>query len=454
MEHAVKLAAEFNKMYPDAREPAVCLAPGRINLIGEHIDYNGLPVLPMTIDRAITIAFAPRSDGMVQLRNVDPAFPPAQFRNSAEIEPSAPGSWDNYCKAAITGLNTHFDLSRFSGMDMLVTGTIPIASGLSSSSALVVACALACLGSMGKQLDKDISRLELASLLAEAEHYVGTKGGGMDHAIILLGEPHNALKIDFFPLRVEKIPLLKDHLVVACDSLTRVEKSGEARHRFNEGVVSCRLIRALVEKHAQKTFSDDLALERLGDLWHGNLCLTHAEVAALFEETFPKETYRIEEIGRALDMTPEEIQRRWLGDINPPAGGFKLRARARHQVTEYQRVEAARDALLAGDAGQFGALMNASHQSCARDFNVSSPKLDALVAIARESGAVGARLTGAGFGGCTVNLVPASSRRTFLERVETAYYQGYLGARAEDLPKDRTLIVQAGPGAGYPQSPA
>ena len=110
-----------------------------------------------------------------------------------------------------------------------------------------------------------------------------------------------------------------------------------------------------------------------------------------------------------------------------PAGGFPLAARLRHQITEYRRVEDARDALLVGDAAAFGKLMDASHASCAQDFEISGPELDALVDAARKSGALGARLTGAGFGGATVNLVPRDTCDTFVAGVTERYYRDYLG---------------------------
>lgn len=439
----------FQETYPDAGAPTVCQAPGRVNLIGEHLDYNGLPVLPMAIDRHVVIAFLPRSDCRVRMQNLDSAFPMLEFQNAAEISPSAPGSWDNYCKAALTGLNARFAPTQFVGMDMLVQGTIPIAAGLSSSSALVVACALAYLSCIGKLPGEALTRLELASLLADAERYVGTCGGGMDHAIILFGEPDTACKIDFFPLRTERLPLFADYVFVVCHTLVRVEKSAEARNRFNEGPASCALVRAMVEKMARQEFSEDLTLDRLGDLWYGDLCLTHEEVGALLARALPSRNLTIQDIAKTLAMTPDEISRRWLTDLKPPENGFPLWRRARHQLTEYQRVEAARDALLAGDALVFAELMNASHQSCACDYDISCAELDALVDAARQAGAVGSRLTGAGHGGCTVSLVPADRQDAFMEAIDNRYYKEYLGLQDDALPKDRMLVARAGSGAEY-----
>ncbi|MBI4559726.1 MAG: galactokinase [Candidatus Hydrogenedentes bacterium] len=444
------LLKAFAMAYPRASAPRVCRAPGRINLIGEHTDYNGLPVLPVTLDREIRIAFAGGSDSLVQLRAGDPGFPFCQFNNAASIPPSPPGSWGNYCKAAIHGLNEYFRVTTFPGMDAYVSGNIPIAAGLSSSSALVVAAGLAYLAILGIRLDEDLSRLELAQVLAEAEHYVGTRGGGMDQAILLLGEEGAACKIDFFPLRAEKVPLLTDYSFIVCHSLVRAEKTGDMMHRYNEGPLTCRLICALVERQVQTDFDSTVEIARLADLWHGHLCLTHEEVQSLFDRSLPTERMTLKQIAQRLNITTEEIRRRWLGDLKEPERGFHLRSRARHQLTEYQRVEAARDALQAGDADELGQLMNRSHESCATDYYVSCPELEALVAIAREAGALGARLTGAGFGGCTVNLVHNGLLEQFGAEVERKYYHAFMSRRQQtvELP-ERMLIARTSAGAGY-----
>jgi len=447
---AAVLKDRFREAFACADEPGVCRAPGRVNLIGEHTDYNGLPVLPVTIHQDIRVAFAPtRDDGRVQMRNLDPSFPDATFLNDSAIPPSPAGHWENYTKAAVTGLNRHFGVREFVGMDLLVGGTIPMSAGLSSSSALVVACALAYLRCLDKRLDHDISRIELAAVLAEAEHYVGTRGGGMDQAIILLGDERAACRIDFFPLRVEHVPLPQDHAIVVSNSLVKAEKTGETLHLYNAGPRLCQLICAMAAHQLCREYGESVELTRLGDLWFGNLCLTHAEVAELFDRTFPAASVTLKEAAGALGLSPTQVRDRWLGDLREPDGGFPLRARARHQLTEHQRVDAARDALLAEDAGSLGTLMNDSHESCACDYQISCPELDMLVKIAREAGAAGARLTGAGFGGCTVNLVPRDILDAFGREVHRCYYRDYLGNRPSPHPQGPMFVVQASPAAGY-----
>ncbi len=441
------LCKQFAEVFPGNPTPSVCRAPGRVNLIGEHTDYNGLPVLPIAIGEEIRIAFIPRSDHLIALDNVSPDFPAVDFENKSHIPPAQGGVWHNYCRAAIQGLNQALGVHSFPGMNLLLCSTLPMASGLSSSSALVVAFALAYLHRLGYVLERDISRLALAELLAEAEHYVGTRGGGMDQAAILNGEMGHACKIDFFPLRVECAPLPSDCVIMVCDSMVKVKKSGDALVRYNAGPLACALACALVEKQVQEEYSDEITLTRLGDLWFGPLCLTFSEVRTLFEAAVPEEHVSLGWITKRLQLSEAEVRERWLRDFPEPETGFALAARLRHQLTEFQRVEAARDALQMGEAATFGALMNASHQSCAQDFAISSPELDALVQAAHEGGALGARLTGAGFGGATVNLVPATEVETFVETVTVQYYRQYRGY--DGTPP--IFVAHAHAGAGYLQ---
>lgn len=443
------MRSRFRAHFPDAGPALAARAPGRVNLIGEHIDYNGLPVLPMTVSHAIYAVFAPRADGRIRLRNMDAAFPAADFQNGPDLPTSSLGSWDNYVKAAVQGLNHRLNPPGYPGLDMLVGSDLPVASGLSSSSALVVLTALAYRRALETVMPIDLSATAMALLLAEAERYTGTQGGGMDQAIILHGREGHACKIDFAPLRTEHVPLPDDHAIVVCHSGVRAEKSGAMQARYNEGPACCRLITALVERHLQGLYGDDLRLARLADLWYGPLCLTLEEIGELVEGLFPERTTPVEWVARQLEMSPDEVRSRWLAGLPNGGNGLPLQAKARHQVTEFTRVERARDALLAGDAGAFGRLMNASHRSCAKDYGVSCTELDALVAIAREAGAIGARLTGAGFGGCTVNLVPARRLDAFMETVSERYYVPLLERHKGNLAQSAGMFVAVPMGAAH-----
>ena len=441
------LVQAFREHYPDSGLPRVCRAPGRVNLIGEHMDYNGLPVLPMALDEAILMAFAPRTDGQIRIANVDDRYPALIFQNSAALAPSPPGSWDNYVKAAVSGLNAHLGSDATMGMDILVDSTLRAAEGLSSSSALVVASSLAYLSCLGVELGKGISKLELADLLAGAEQFVGTRGGGMDQAVILCAEEGYATKIDFFPLRLEHVPVPDDHSIIVCSSLVRVEKSGAALHRFNMMPASCRLIAALINRQVQEEFGEDIVIERLGELWLGPLCLTYDEGEEIINAALPHELTTLEAAAARLDEDADSLRSHYFGDMPVPEEGLPLKARARHLQTEFRRVETARDAFLAGDAPAFGVQMNASHTSCADDFFISSEQLDTLVNAARTAGAIGARLTGAGFGGCTANLMPIERVESFVDSVSNAYYRDYLNQPERSA--DAIRIARSGAGANY-----
>ncbi|MDZ4861710.1 MAG: galactokinase [Candidatus Hydrogenedentes bacterium] len=444
------MAKVFREMFGPGATPFACRAPARVNLLGEHLDYNGLPVLPMTMNRETWCIARATAGNTIRIRNGAAGFAPEDFNNVSPLTPSEAGNWINYCKAAIEGLNQRFGIERGPGLDLLVAGNIPAAAGLSSSSALVVVTALAYLRALGQKLDASIQRIELAGVLAQAERYVGVQGGGMDQAIILLGDDESACKIDFFPLRIERVPLFDQRVFVVCNSMVVADKSGAAVQRYNEGPASSRLIRALVEKYAQINFGEEVKIERLGDLWFGPLCLTNAEVESLFREAFPRPKTSLAEMVSLLDIDEPEIRRRWLQDLPEPGGGFPLQGRARHQLSEHARVEQGRDCMIAGDADGFGALMDDSHRSCADDYRVSCPELDALVAIGRKAGSKGSRLTGAGFGGSTVHLVAESDAEDFVATVKRGYYKEFLGRTGSNpIEQDWIIIAKPSASAGY-----
>jgi len=406
-------------------------APGRINLIGEHTDYNGLPVFPFAIHRDLAAAFGPREDGRVVLHNLDPAYPPREFRLQTAIPPYPTGDWGNYLKAAAQGLLDRFRAGGaqaatpgFRGLNAVIHGDIPPAAGLSSSSAMVVLGALMLLAAGGLSLPGP----ELATLLARAEHYVGTQGGGMDQAASLLSRSGTALKIDFFPLRITPAPLPAGAVFVVADSLVKAAKTAEALDKYNRRPIECRLAVAVLRRRLAA--GREAAPERLGDL--------NAGQRREAERALHPASYTLAEIAGLLGSSPEQTARTYClrrdGSLFPePADGFKLHQRCRHVVEEGDRVEQALAALRAGDIAALGALMNRSHESCRDLYEISCRELDELTRIARHAGAEGSRLTGAGFGGCTISLVPEERLPAFLGEVSRAYYREYLRRAPEDL---------------------
>ncbi len=335
----------------------VVRAPGRVNLIGEHTDYCGLPVFPMAIEQSVQIAFRARTDARVRLANVDPSFAPRELDIEDEIAPYEAGDWGNYAKAAAQILRSRHRIT--SGFDGVVLGDIPRAAGLASSSALVVACVLALVQANALGLD----RTELMELAATGERYVGTQSGGMDQAICLGAVAGHASVIEFEPLRSTLVRVPGDWRFVIADSGVEAKKSGAAQAAYNARVAECRAALAGIRGH---------------------------RAARDWPETYAEMTRRVP-----------------MDDILTVAGQSlddRLYARVKHLLSEKQRVSAAAEAMRRGDAKRFGTIMNASHQSLRVDYEVSCPELDTLVEMARECGASGARLTGAGFGGCVVML--------------------------------------------------
>jgi len=441
----LRLVERFQALFPGA-PVSLARAPGRINLIGEHTDYNGLPVFPFAIQRDLAAAFSPRQDGRVVLHNLDPAYPPREFALETAIPPYDTGDWGNYPKAAAQGLLDRFRAEGVSaafgglrGLNAVIHGDIPPAAGLSSSSAMVVLGALMLLAANNRSLPGP----ELATLLARAEHYVGTQGGGMDQAASLLCRSGMALKIDFFPLRVTPAPLPAGAVFVAADSLVKAAKTAEALDKYNRRPIECRLAVAVLKRRLAERFGRQMPLERLGDLAAAGAKaaeggLRPAELCQEAERALHAAPYTLAEIAGVLGCSPQEAARTYClrrdGSVFPePADGFKLHQRCRHVIEEGARVEKALAALQAGDIEALGGLMNRSHESCRDLYEISCPELDALTGIARRAGADGSRLTGAGFGGCAISLVREERLPDFLQKVTRAYYREFLKKAPEDL---------------------
>ncbi|UCF99740.1 MAG: galactokinase [Spirochaetaceae bacterium] len=420
-----------------SRELGIARAPGRVNLIGEHTDYNGLPVFPMAVDRDIAAVFAPRKDRQIILINTDPVFAERSFQIEESIPSYSTGDWGNYCKAAVQGLLDFFrqkrrSVDRFRGFEATFDGNIPSAAGMSSSSALVVLCALIFLAVNDLDLHTTVEgKLELADLLAGAEHYVGTQGGGMDQAISLMGRSGHAVKIDFFPLQIRPAPLPDDYSIVVADSTVKAAKTAEALDKYNRRPIECRLAAAVLKKTLSDRFGREVPVALLGDLNEHRLAVPEGEIWTIADAAFHEHPYHLEEIAAILGQKPEKTAHLYCqrrdGTIFPqPTEGFKLQQRYRHVIDEGRRVEQSVQALETGDIHGFGRLMNRSHESCRDLYEISCQELERLVQISREAGAVGSRLTGAGFGGCTVSLVENNRVESFVEHVIQAFYRHYL----------------------------
>ena len=335
-------------------------APGRVNLIGEHTDYNDGFVLPMAIDRAVWLAATPRDDRHVNLvaLSLGPGTHGTFSLDGLAPEPGAP--WSNYVRGVLSVIEGRGH--PLSGLDIVYDGDVPIGAGLSSSAAVEVAVATAANDLFGLGL----ADLALARICQEAEHtFAGTQCGLMDQLISVAGQEGHALLIDCRSFEWYPVPLPADTSVVVCDTGKR---RGLTNSAYNERRAQC-----------------EEAARRLG-------------VAAL----------------RALDVEAFEAR---AGELPP-----LLRKRARHVVHENDRTVRAAAALRDGDVAAFGQLMNRSHASLRDLYEVSSDELDIMAALAQaQPGCHGARMTGGGFGGCAVALVDDPHVASFVEKVAAIY---------------------------------
>uniref|UniRef100_A0A665WX65 N-acetylgalactosamine kinase n=1 Tax=Echeneis naucrates TaxID=173247 RepID=A0A665WX65_ECHNA len=404
-------------------------APGRVNLIGEHIDYCGYSVLPMAIEQNIIAAVSVNNSGTIQLANTNPQYKDFTVSCFEDIVVDRDNpKWYYYFLCGVKGIQVrHFGIAHLSGMLCVVNGTIPPSSGLSSSSALVCCAGLVTM----EANQKSLSKVALAEICAKCERYIGTEGGGMDQSISFLAERGTAKLIEFQPLRATDVTLPDGALFVISNCCVEMNKA--ASSHFNIRVVECRIATKML---AQKRGLDSSRLLKL------------AEMLALVDEVLHPEPYGREEICKVLDITSEQFSTELLSANTQHVTQFKLHQRAKHVYSEAARVlqfKKVCDSKPTGSIQLLGDLMNQSHASCRDLYECSCPELDQLVDICRKSGAVGSRLTGAGWGGCAVSMVPSETVESFLQAVREAYYLP--DAHRAAMEKQSLFVSKPGGGA-------
>ncbi|MEA2573104.1 MAG: galactokinase [Chloroflexia bacterium] len=386
-QRATQLRATFEEAF-GAPPDFVARAPGRVNLIGEHTDYNGGFVLPVAINRTVLIATRALPEGRhVEMVSVNYGNEDTFSLDDVSHVKDKDKSWSNYVRAVAWALEDrgHLSLGQITGAQLAIEGNVPEGAGLSSSAAIEVASALVFTRLAGVKLKGET--LALACKRAENE-FVGVKSGIMDQFISALGQTDAALLIDTRSLNYEVVPLGFEELgykVVAVDSAAPRTLAGSA---YNQRTVEC--------AEAMRILQDELDLPQGAQLRDVSL----SQLESL-QSKLPELLYR----------------------------------RARHVVSENERtleaVALMREGLGRGDnLRRFGELLYASHASLRDDYEVSSKELDLLVELAsRAPGVAGARMTGAGFGGCTVNIVQADHLAEF-ERLVFEEYRRQTGRKA------------------------
>ncbi|GAB1600399.1 N-acetylgalactosamine kinase-like isoform X1 [Argonauta hians] len=391
-------------------------APGRVNLIGEHIDYCGYSVLPMAVEQNIIIAAAPSDDDKILLANKDPKFTDFQCSTSNLTIAEGSSSWHVYFLCGLKGIvDSGLLQNQMTGLYCMVDGVIPKSAGLSSSSALV--CCSALVAAFANNLK--FSKSELSELCTVSERYCGTQGGGMDQSIAFMAEEGQAKLISFNPLSATNVHLPSGVVFVVSNSCVEMHKA--ATSNFNIRVVECQLATQVL---AKKLDQDYLHLKKLGDL---QKCLGYdlPKMVSTVKELLHPEAYSKEEVCTILEIEETEFNKTRLCGNTQDVKHFQLYNRALHVFSEANRVYQFQNICDHPDAEsipKLAQLMNASHNSCRDLYDCSCPQLDTLVNICLQSGAVASRLTGAGWGGCAVSMVPTEQLNTFMEKVKTEYF--------------------------------
>lgn len=366
-----------------AQKTIKCSAPGRVNLIGEHTDYNDGYVMPCAIEFRTHVALSPRTDRKLTVSSHE--FPqPAEF-DLGQLPRERTGDWPDY----VLGVAIVLQCMGYSlnGADLVVSGNVPVGAGLSSSAAIEVASALALLNAN----DITLPQVEIARLCRKAENsFVGARVGIMDQFVSCAGRAQHALLLDCRSLEYRHIPIPAGIAIVVCNTMVKHALSGgEYNRRREECEQGVRLLKQ----------------------WYPRL-------KALRDISLP-------ELEKYANEMPGTIYKRCM-----------------HVVSENQRVLEGGEALAAGNVPRFAALMRESHASLRDHYEVSCRELDIMVRSAEGlPGFFGGRMTGGGFGGCTVNFVRSENGRSFTEQIAGRYH------RETGIIPD-TYICEAADGAG------
>ncbi|TIC93734.1 Galactokinase [Colletotrichum higginsianum] len=493
------LLSQFEAEYG---HPAAVVArsPGRVNIIGEHIDYSLYSVLPMAITADAILAFSvtdtPADSDTFTLRVANAQsdkYPARTFEvpiaGDVPIDAKV-HEWSNYFKSGLRGAlgllrRKHGAAFRPKGMEILMDGNVPVGGGLSSSAAFVSASALAVMLANGEQT---VDKTELTELAIVSERAVGVNSGGMDQSASVFSQRGSALFVSFVPSLTARpvfFPTTNPELsFVIAQSFVTSNKQVTGPIHYNLRVVECSMAGAYLNA-ALNPRGTELPKDAspLGVSLHGfhDAYFAHnkqpqhdgasreeaaeaqlRELIAVTKDTLTNpEGYTREEIAGVLGVSPAELEQIFMSKLSVRADRFKLRQRALHVFEEALRVlqfmkvleqEAPAPASASGAAAadttaynqRLGAVLNATQDSCRDLYECSAPEIDELCRIARDNGSYGSRLTGAGWGGCTVHMVPADKVAAVTEAWEREYYS----KRELTAEQREGAVVVSRPGSG------
>ncbi|MCZ2823888.1 MULTISPECIES: galactokinase [unclassified Modestobacter] len=338
----------------------VWAAPGRVNLIGEHVDYTGGRCLPFALTRVTAAAVRRRDDDRVRISSTDPDAAPFEG-TLADLGPGDVSGWVAYAAGTLWSLQQAG--VELPGLDLAVSSDVPLGAGLSSSASLEAAVALSAAELAGRADDRELRHLLIQAAIRAENEVVGAGTGGMDQTVALLAEEGSAL------------------LIHTRDSRTEPVQLGLAEAGLELMVIDTRVSHTLADgQYAQRRADCEEAARQLGLEW-------------------------------LSDATPADVAR--LGDP-------RLQARTRHVVTENQRVDEVVELVRAGRVAEIGPLLDGSHTSLRDDYEVSAVELDVVVAAARAAGALGARMVGGGFGGSAIALIRSTDAQAVGDAVTAA----------------------------------
>ena len=375
----------FAAAFPAAPEPAgVWAAPGRVNLIGEHIDHAGGASIPFALEQNTAVAVAPRTDGLLRIASeYDGSVAQASLPLS-EVRPGHPSDWSGYVAGTVWAA-TAADVLTCTGLDIAIVSDVPVGSGLSSSAALECSVAVAAYELCHGNAPDDAARAQLVQACIRAENeVVGASTGGLDQNASLLGQRGKALFLDFSTGAAERVP-------------------------FN--IEAQDMVLLIADTNAPHTLSDGQYASRRG-------IIDAVQAAA----------------GRSIREIPDAEE--FAATVNP-ADAELYRRRVRHVVEETDRTLAAATALTSSDLAKFRRLMRESHLSLRDLYEVTTPELDSAFTAAGE---LGARMTGGGFGGAVIALIPRSD-------VESTAQAIYDAAASRSFPDPTFLVARPGDGA-------
>lgn len=466
-------------------------APGRVNLIGEHVDHQAYPVCPCAVSQSLGVAVSvvPKTaeNNLLEVASINTAEYPARvFKNAGAIQVGSQKGWTNYVCAAYLGVAEYYLNGKVASavgkmfdpavglsaeqvaastaepnsplnwsVRMLFDGDVPAAAGLSSSAALVVATAMSLTQISGEFAEGSRA---LADLCANAERYSGVASGGMDQAAVILSLQGSATLIHFKPLETQSVQLPEGGALVIANTCRESPKALLAAKMYNKRVFELKAgCLALLDPEVAKALTTDQLMElQLRDVVREHLHTTEeallVKLPSLVED----------KVWTKADMSAIFGEERRVALLEQRCGmsvwtqneDFHVYQRIRHVLSEAIRVEqfaaTAADQSLDNQAKleRLGELMNGSGASLAMDFDCSCPEIEEIVRIARRHGAYGSRLTGAGWGGCTVSLVPADRVEVVIAAIKSEYFEPiYNKTRVmerplEALPKDFKDIGQ------------